>query len=896
MPAESPYVREVRSWASKWSRETPYLAGATTHSRWIARQARPTIFADSHELRAALLDFILDLADPTNATRDEYLSAARRLVHAAAEEIAGVSPPLVVDPFAGGGALPLEALRVGAEAFALDLNPVAVLLNKVAIEYVPAYGARLRDEVRRRGEELLRRTRDRLGEFYPGDASRSTTIAYLWARTLHCQGPGCGVEIPLLSNLGITKRRTPPIAAFLGVADRRVTISVREVSAGETVPSGTARGGRVACPVCGYTMKPEAYRRYAREQGLRERLFGVVTRDGTGARAYRSAETQDYAAARAAEEAANEMQAAAGELSPFPNEALSQDEPRRLNVRLYGFTKWGDLFNPRQKLALATFGTELRAIGDQMREEGVEQDLIGATRVVLSLALSNLSHYMSNMSTYLSDGIVSAFSQSSAIAMRADYAEANPLMPDLVGGFDFQLKQTLGALDHLTASDLTAGTALTGNAVNIPLANESADAVITDPPYYFAIPYADLSDLFYVWLRRFVGDMMPELFADPVTPKAEEAIQNLPHSESTSSKDREHFTSTMRAALKEARRILKPHGIAVIVFANATTEGWEALLQAVVAAGWVVTASWPLETERADRMLASRQSVLASSVHLVCRPRSAALDEAWDAVGDWREVLHELPTRMESWMARLAREGIVGADAIFACLGPALELYSRYSRVERASGEPVTLDEYLAHVWAAVAQVALGLVFDDADASSFEEDARLTAMWLWTVAAGAQNGVENKDGFTLEYDSARKLAQGLGAHLEDLDNLVEIKRNMARLRLVRERAVELLTDGDAEPHGGGESDTLFARGVVDGDHAQQALRVGRTVLDRVHQTMLLFGEGRSDALRSVLLRAEVGRDPRFSSLAQALSVLYPSGSDEKRWIDGVQARKRTMGL
>ena len=230
---------------------------------------------------------------------------------------------------------------------------------------------------------------------------------------------------------------------------------------------------------------------------------------------------------------------------------------------------------------------------------------------------------------------------------------------------------------------------------------------------------------------------------------------------------------------------LRPDGIGTIVFASKSTASWEAILEAVVASGWTISGSWPIDTEMEARVAAQGQARLASSIHLVCRPRENPDGSVrTDDVGDWREVLRELPRRIHEWMPRLAEEGVVGADAIFACLGPALEIFSRYSRVEKASGEAVTLKEYLEQVWAAVSKEALSMIFRDAETSGLRADARLTAMWLWTLAAPAgteaadadgAGGDEDADedeeaapkakaaGFMLEFDAARKIAQGLGA-------------------------------------------------------------------------------------------------------------------------------------
>jgi len=351
------------------------------------------------------------------------------------------------------------------------------------------------------------------------------------------------------------------------------------------------------------------------------------------------------------------------------------------------------------------------------------------------------------------------------------------------------------------------------------------------------------------------------------------------------------------------------------------------MLSSIISAGWIVTASWPIDTERAVRMRASSSAALASSVHLVCRPRENPDGSVrTDKVGDWRDVLAELPRRIHAWMPCLAAEGVVGADAIFACLGPALEIFSRYARVEKASGEVVTLKEYLEQVWAAVAKEALSLVFAGADTAGFEPDARLTAMWLWTLNAGASADAASgedgdsdagddeesggktklKGGFTLEYDAARKIAQGLGAHLEELSHLVEIKGDQARLLPVSERTKHLFgkEEAQAPTRGRGKKNPVQGDLFADLKEADEetgwgvagAPKAGETVLDRIHQSMILFAAGRGEALKRFLVEEGAGRDQRFWSLAQALSALYPNSTDEKRWVDGVLARKKSIGF
>ena len=313
-----------------------------------------------------------------------------------------------------------------------------------------------------------------------------------------------------------------------------------------------------------------------------------------------------------------------------------------------------------------------------------------------------------------------------------DFNEVNPL-----SGSGGDWGTALGWVHRVCEAQFTPssnGTAENASATTHPLPSDAADLFVTDPPYYDAVPYAFLSDYFYVWLRRSLADVHPDLFRRTLVPKDEEIVVDRQHVLSNSTHDIAFYERELAKAFSEGRRVLRPEGVGTIVFASKTTASWEAILKAVVDAGWIITGSWPIDTEMENRVSAQGQARLASSVHLVCRPRENSDSSVRsDEIGDWRDVLSDLPVRIHEWMPRLASEGIVGADAIFACLGPALEIFSRYSRVEKSDGSVVPLREFLEQVWAAVSNEALSMIFKDADASGLEPDARLTAMWLWTV-------------------------------------------------------------------------------------------------------------------------------------------------------------------
>ena len=926
-------ARLIQEFAQRAASNEKLSAGCSEYSlgRWIALtkpEGRLDATNPNHLtfLRSALLDFIADFANWDNSTVPEYLATARGLTQAAHEALGGApgTRPLVVDPFAGGGSIPLEALRVGADAFASDLNPVAVLLNKVVLEYIPKYGQQLADEVRKWGAWIKEQAEQELREFYPKDPDGATPIAYLWARTIMCEGPGCGAEVPLMRSLWLAKRSSHSVALRLLPDQRkkRVDFQIIQDARAADVGEGTVRRGSATCPVCGYTTPVARVRAQLkpRHGGAADaRLFCVVsTHPHQQGRFYRLPTQRDLDAVRKAEEELERRkQAHGGTVSLVPDEQLPLMSGV-FNAPIYGHTTWGSLFTPRQALALTTLARLVRELG--ATDSGLQTGLKIAVQDCLALAVSRHADINASLAMWhVTRELVTHVFGRQALGMVWDFAEANAISQS-AGGFASGVDWIRRVLEQPMENK---GQVQAASASAHPLPEDAADVLFTDPPYYNAVPYADLSDFFYVWLRRTDG-RHTNLFGTSLSPKDEEICEmagwdpvRYPH------KDGKWFQAKMAEAMAEGRRILLPTGIGILVFAHKSTAGWEAKVSALVDAGWIVVGSWPIDTEMGTRLRARNSAALASSIHLACRPR-----ESTDA-GDWRDVLAELPGRIHAWLPRLAAEGVVGADAIFACLGPALEIYSRYARVEKASGEAVPLREYLEQVWAAVAKEALDTIFSGADASGLEEDARLTAMWLWTLSTAAnssangrhepagEEGDEDEEpapkagrtsGYALEYDAARKIAQGLGAHLERLPHVVKVKGDQAHLLSVAERARYLLGKDAGEvptPRRAARAaqlELLEAPGeTVDkpaawGPAGQDALPPGGTVLDRVHQAMLLFAAGRSEALKRFLVNDGAGNDRRFWRLAQSLSALYPAGSDEKRWVDGMLARKKGLGF
>lgn len=902
------------------------------------------------DLRKAMLKFIGAFANWDLAANSTYLEVSRKLVMAAH----GAEPPLVVDPFAGGGSIPLEALRLGCETFASDLNPVACLILKVMLEDIPQHGRQLADELRQVGTEIKRQAEKELAELYPKDSDGATPVAYLWARTVRCESPNCGAEIPLATSLWLCKKAKRKWALRHRV-DRpngeppRVEFEVFEPKVDKEVLAGTATRAKATCIACGVVLPPSRVRAQlvARRgggdvdfdpSGQRTggaRMLAVVTlQPGKQGRHYRVSTERDYAAVYIAQQRLawilDEWERGGKQgLCPIPDETLPTMSGV-FNAPLYGMNRWGDLFTARQKTALVRFANLIREAREPVRS-------------LLAVALNRTADGSASVSGWLASGeeVKHVFTRQ-ALPMVWDFGESN-YIADASRSWTSAINSVANVIDTLITAP-TTGQVQQSDATQHPLPDEAADIWFTDPPYYFAVPYADLSDFFFVWLKRTLSDYPflrdPTDPQNPLTPKGPELCE-MAHwdVERYPEKNQQFFEDGMATAFAEGRRVLRPDGVGSVVFAHKTTEGWEALLSGLIRGGWTITGSWPLATEMGSRLRARDSAALATSVHLVCRPRPSQA-----AVGDWGDVLRELPPRVGDWIERLQGEGVRGADLVFACIGPALEIFSRYTSVESADGREVALAEYLEKVWEVVGRSALEQVLGTAEAKArngaagaVEEDARLTALFLWTLqstsgstADGTGDDAEEDDddaddeegtasgkakGFTLIHDVVRRFAQPLGIELSKWEGrVIETKKGVVRLLPIAERAKQLFGEDGAqavaarlEQEAGLGTNPLQGllfpdidaapkvrgRGRVSGkragvDLSDDSLSASRdaTTLDRVHAAMLLQSSGRANALRA-LLKSEQERGSDFLRLANALSALYPKGSEEKRLLDAM---------
>ncbi len=661
-------------------------------------------------------------------------------------------PPPILDPFAGGGAIPLEAQRLGLTALAGDLNPVAVLINKAMIEIpsrfagmppvhpdidktlttweraqglaadIEAYGQWMRDEAKRR-----------IGHLYPDatgpDGEKLTPIAWVWARTVESPDPSWSGNVPLVASWILAKRPSKPKVWIEPIVDHEamtVTYAVRE--GGEPSREKTVERGNGTCIATGAAVPGDYIKSESRAGRMGQQLMAVVA-EGERGRAYVRATGADAAAAQC-------------EVPFWMPEGRNPERLTGGTVYVYGLDEWWKLFTPRQLTALTTFSDFLGEVQEQVKSDastaGLATDGVrlrdggggadayaDAIVTYLAFAIDKCADYWSTICTWHNSGekMRNTFGRQ-AIPMTWDFAECNPFSGS-TGNWMAMVDWIVKAIDHVPAST-SGGEALQRDAR--ARVQTSAGALLsTDPPYYDNISYADLSDFFYVWLRRNLSDVWPDECSTLLTPKADELIANQYRAGSRAQAE-EHFESGMAEFMAEVAEH-QPAGVpATIYYAYKATEtkegeirttGWDTFLQAVLDAGLQVNATWPMRTELGNRLLASGTNALASSIVLACRPRptSAVLATRGEFIAALRQ---ELPDAV-----RVLQSGnIAPVDMAQSTIGPGIKVFSRYARVVEADGSSMPVSAALA-----IINDVLGEVLDGEEAE-LDADTRFALAWF----------------------------------------------------------------------------------------------------------------------------------------------------------------------
>ena len=664
-----------------------------------------------------------------NARDERLLTEARAEIMKSCDG----KPPPILDPFAGGGTIPLEAQRLGLEAHSSDLNPVAVLINKALIEIPPKFrdqrpvhpgladsqirvwnGAEgLAADVRAYGQWMRDEAEKRIGHLYPTatlpGGSKATVIAWIWARTVTCPNPACGIEMPLVRSWWLGKKKGKEAYVVPSVvgdpaepSGHRVTYEIGHDTS--QIPIGADEGtvGRrgAICISCGSGVALK----YVREQGRARRIgtqLVAVVAEGHRRRIYVEATAEHLQASRVAKP----VDSIPGSLGYYP---------RDLKAPTYGLTEFEDLFTNRQLAALTTFSDLVgdvseRALKDAAAAgmpEGERLEAGGtgaaayadAVATYISFALSRMINKSSAVCGWDSstkvEGVRSVFARQ-AIPMVWDFAESNPF-----GNAAGDLREEVGwigkVLDFLVVGPM--GVVRQADAAN-PV---SAGALLsTDPPYYDNIGYSDLSDFFYVWLRRSLHEVYPQLLSTMLVPKERELVAN-PYRHDGQSGAKQFFEEGFRDVFTNARMGANPDYPITVWYAfkqsdstaeGTSSSGWETLLDGMIHGGWAITATWPNRSEMANRMIASGSNALASSIVLALRPRPVDAPTT-----DRRGLIAALQVELPQALRDLQHGAIAPVDLPQAAIGPGMAVFSRYSSVIEADGSKMTVRSALARI------------------------------------------------------------------------------------------------------------------------------------------------------------------------------------------------------
>jgi adenine-specific DNA methylase len=784
-----------------------------------------------------------------------------------------------LDCFAGGGAIPLEMIRCGCQTYASDINPVAVLINYCTLYYPQKFGKReeiknqktlsnttqsigqtmLSKDITKYGKLIYDRVFQEMGQLYNGDNKDKIELAYFWIRTVNCPNPNCGCNIPIIHSLSLQKTGGNNIALKMIIANKGIIFKiVKEKEIDFDVEQGTVKQGSVQCPICkNGVLTSTEIRKLFIEKKVGQKLIAVMEYDKLRKKKqFRLATEKDKSNYESAESKITELCKKYGK-EIIPTEKIPRPEAKdtasdaffvHLQPVIYGFTTWDSLFNKRQLLSLILFSIKIKEIYKELIEQGEDIEYAGAIVSYLALCVDRIADFNSMfcmLNPHGSTRIAHTYGRH-AISMIFNYAETNPLNKS-AANWDSALEATSNVISNCSLG----GTVFVSqsDARKLNYTNEFFDAVIIDPPYYDLVPYSDLSDFFYVWLKRILKDVHPKLFSTPLTPKISEIIQNTTLTRRcrkdisyTNTKNKDQFESGLTESFNEINRVLRKDGILTIAFAHKTTSAWETLISSLLNANFVVTASWPLKTEKPGRLRAN------------CRKRTAKEE------GYFNEIKDELKEKIYKKLEEFWKQGIRGADFFISAIGPAIEVFGKYKKVKKLSGEEVTVAELLDEVRKIVTDYSLHQILHDGQLGSIDDMTRFYVLWRWAYG--------NAD---VPFDDARKLAQALGAEPDELLS----KKGMLNKKGDK---VSMFEPWDRKDEYLGEP-----------KHGMPA-----PMVDVIHRACKLIDK--NEDISKFIEESGYAKDESIKKVIQAIAEILPEGDKERRLLQILNNKLSSVSL
>jgi adenine-specific DNA methylase len=765
--------------------------------------------------------------------------------------------PSVFDPFAGGGAIPLEAARLGCRSFGNDINPVAHIIERGSAEFPQRYGKPIRyseTEFRRiYGEEgvsmlaekgipffngfvlipnrlawdvefyakrILRETEKEVGWMYPADENGNKPIAFYWVRTAKCSNPSCGAEVPMLKGFDLVHTNSKQLHLEPTIDGNSISFSI--VQGRSVNKTGWNNRGNITCPCCGNITSVSQVKEQSKQHGLTPRLIATI---------YETPNGKSYGLPTKEQESIVRKQL---DGVTRPIEAMQRNSNGG-DTFPWGFTKWGDLFTDRQLFMLQHFIEQINRI----KEELLYNDYGNVIATYLTIWFDRIALINTSFSRYdISRENVQHMYNRQAIAMVSDFPESNPFCESS----GCALNQLDWILRYLDSESYGYNGAFFSNASSgdkEQFEPKQLAAVVTDPPYYDAIAYGDISDFFYIWMKKTLGEVFPLNFTTPLTPKIDECTALKHHHNDSEVEAKKHFEHKLTDIFDAIER--QTTDVVSIMFAHQSTEAWTTLCNSILNARMNITGSWPMDTELANRTLANAGSALESSVTVSCRPSQR------QGFAEYKDVKKAIEKNVHEEVNKLYELGFRGADLLTACFGQAVSEFGKYETVEKSNGDKVTVAELLE----LAREAAFNALIEGVQGDNFT---KFYLGWLQL------NGMGETD-----YDDVTKFTRvGLPIDIKDVfDQGLLVKEPSGNKQHLATAAEHLKNDHIA------------------GTHPEDLL------IDQAHRAILVYKDGN----RTILLRLlrdinALDANAPFWRLLASLKELLPA-NDDLRQVQGL---------